>query len=169
MTDTSSLATFPPEVRLAVDGLMYLGYLTDSFSFAGHKFSIRTLYGNEELLADKLVKEYIETTGQARAYAWSRVALALISVDGREDFCPPIGPDEWEYAQGRFQYVTSKWFWPLGEYIFNRFAELQQRQVEAIRAVQDLSTRSLRNSTPSPDSLTEPGDSNNETSTDAPS
>jgi len=152
MTDTSSLATFPPEVRQAVDGLMYLGYLTDSFSFAGHRFVLRTLYGNEELMADRLTKEYVETTGQARAYAWSRVALSLVSIDGQADFCPPIGPDEYEHALGKFQYVTSKWFWPLGEYLFNRFAELQQRQVEAIRAVQDLSIRGLRNSPPSPDS-----------------
>ncbi len=154
---------FPPEVQQDVEGLIWLGYLEDSFEFCGHRFGIRTLYGNEELLAALLCKDYTETLGQAKAWTWAHVALCLTSVDGNKDFCPPIGPDEAEYARGRFNYATKKWFWPLAEYIFTRYALLQRRQIESVGAMQDLSTRSLRPSSPLADFSKEQGDSVSQT------
>jgi len=159
MTETDPFSTFKPEVRQSVEGLIWLGYLEDSFEFCGHQFKIRTLYGNEELLAAKVTKEYTETLGQAKAWGWANVALALTEVDHRDDFCPPIGPNPEEYAKARFNYVTGKWFWPLAEYIFERYAQLAIRQREAIDALRDLSAGSLRTFSPSVDSLNVPGTS----------
>src|SRR3954471_13092634 len=94
---------FPAEVSEDVDGLMYLGYLEDSFEFCGHHFVIRTLRGGEELLAGVVSKQYIESQGAARAWAWALVGLSLVSVDHDAAFCPPAGPDKEAYARSRFK------------------------------------------------------------------
>lgn len=168
MSDTNPFTDFPLEAQQSVEGLLWLGYLEDSFEFCGHSFQIRTLYGNEELLAARITKEYVESLGQAKAWAWAHVALCLMSIDGQTDFCPPIGPNPEEYAKARFDYVTSKWFYPTAEYIFNRYAELAYKQRAAIEAVQDLSEGSLRTLPPSEDSLKGQGTSPEQTSSETP-
>lgn len=156
----STLGDFPPEIREAVEGLMYLGYLEDSFDYCGHHFVIRTLRGDEELLAALTCKEYLETLGQARAWAWAQTGLALIAVDGEENFCPPLGPDKRAYARARFQYVTGRWFWePLGRYLSEQYGKLVDRQAEAAKALEDLSTRSPLMPMPFAGSSTDKGDS----------
>lgn len=155
--DSSSLEDFPAEAREDVEGLLYLGYLEDDFELYGHSFVIRTLRGDEELLAALVCKEWVETLGQTRAWAWSQIALALVSVDNDLEFCPQISPDRRAYARARFQYVTSKWYWPVAEKIFEHYLELQKRQLEALERVEDLSQGSLLMSQPSVGSLTSKG------------
>lgn len=164
-------AGFDPEIRNDVEGLIWLGHLEDHFEFCGHHFVIRTLKADEELLATLVIKDYVDTFGQARAWAWARIALALVSVDGHDDFCPSLGPDKTAYAHARFNWVTSRWFWPVGEYIFNRYVALERRQLDAIKRVDSLSKQSLQPSTLSVDSYLEQSDSppltdQGETSTD---
>lgn len=164
---TNPLAGLPEDVYDDVVGLMWLGYLEDSFSYGGHNFIIRTLRGDEDLLIGLVTKDYAETITQAKATVWATIALALVAVDGDEDFCPPLGRDKKAYAHGRFKYCTSNWFWPLALAIYNHYAALLDRQATAIRAIEDLSTGSLDLYTPSPSSLidkasspspTEPGE-----------
>jgi hypothetical protein len=150
---------FPPEVAQDVEGLIWVGYLEDTFEFCGHEFVIRSLRGDEELLAGLITKEFIETLGQSRAWAWAQIALALVAVDGDESFCPAAGPDKRAYARARFNYCTSNWFWPVGEYIFRRYAQLLERQAKAVEALEDFTSGSLPISTPSASSLTERDDS----------
>lgn len=138
---------------------MWLGHLEEEVHFCGHTFLIRTLKASEELEAALLAKEYQETFGQIKAHAWAHLALAIEAVDNDPDFCPPIGPDRRNYARGKFNYMTEHWYWPLGQYLFTQFAALNRRQADAVEAVEDLSSRSLKSSWPSPDSSTEPGDS----------
>lgn len=149
-----SLDDFPDEIREDVEGLIWLGYLTDSFEIYGHHFVIRTLRGDEELLASLICKEWVETLGQTRAWAWAQIALSLESVDNDEDFCPPAGPDRRAYARARFHYVTSRWYWPVAEKIFEKYLELQKRQLEALERLEDLSQGSLPTFTPSVGSST---------------
>lgn len=153
-----SIEDFPPEAREAVEGLLWLGYLEDQFDIYGHTFVIRTLRGDEELLASLVSKEYVETLGQTRAFIWARIALALVSVDGDEEFCEPIGPDRRAYARSRFQYCTANWYWPVAEKIFERYVALEERQVEALGRVEDLSQGNLPMSMPSVGSSTDKGD-----------
>lgn len=136
---SNPLSVFPKEVQQDIEGLMWLGYLEDSFEFCSHHFVIRTLRGDEELIAAAVSKQYFETVGQAKAWAWANVSLALVSVDHDPGFCPPIGPDKTAYGHARFDYATSKWFWPLGDYLFRRYVELVGRQEAAFKAIQDLS------------------------------
>jgi hypothetical protein len=158
-TEPESLEDFPSQVREDVEGLMWLGYLEDEFDFCGHHFVIRTLRGDEELLAALVTKEYIETMGQARAWEWAIVAMALISVDWDEAFCPPVGRDPRSYARARFHYCTNKWFYPLANFLYKQYAKLLVRQKDAMEAMEDLSQGSLSMFTPSPGSLTDRADS----------
>lgn len=151
------LDAFPADVRRDVEGLEVLGYIEDEFRQWGHSFVLRTLKGEEELAAAVVTKEYVETLGQAKAWAWVNVALSLQAVDGKYDFCPPIGPDPIEFARARFKYVTSKWHWPLAEFLFTQFVELQQRQYAVLEAMRDFSVGSQPISSPGLGSLTDLG------------
>lgn len=150
---------YSEQVQQDIDALIWLGHIEEPFSFAGHTFLMRTLKGDEELAAGVVVKQYNETFGQARAWAWAKIGLSLVAIDGDSSFCPPIGPDKIQYAEARFRWVTSKWYWPLAEVLFAHFVDLESRQIEAMRAAENLSVRSRQNSTPSADSLTAPEDS----------
>lgn len=152
-----------PELQEAVEGLAWLGHLEDTFEFAGHTFTLRTLTGEEELLASVVAKEYRETLGEPKAWVWAQLALALQVVDEDPDFCPPLGPDKKEFARARFRWVTSRWHWPVAEQLMIFYNRLMARALAAIETAQDLSARSLRDSWPSADFLTEQGTSDSET------
>jgi hypothetical protein len=153
------LDEFPEQVKLDVNGLMYLGHLEEEVRFCGHTFVIRTLRGDEDLVAGLVVKDYLDTVGQGRAWAWARVGLALVAIDYDEAFSPQIGPDKLAYARQRFKYVTENWYWPVGNLLYERLVDLERRQLEAMNALESLSQGIRTNSTPSPESSTEPGDS----------
>lgn len=157
-----------PRVRENVEGLIWLGYLEREFEFCGHTFHIRTLKGDEDLAAGLAVKEYVETFSQARAWAWAKVGLSLIAVDGDTTFCPPIGPSKEEFAKARMRYCSSRWQWVLGEYLYAQFVDLDREAIEATKAVQNLSSRGLESFTPLPDFSTELGDLSEETEPTSP-
>lgn len=150
---------FPEEVMEDVEGLLWLGYLEDTVEFCGHEFVIRTLRLEEEMLAGLVTKEYVETLAQAKAWIAAQVGLALVSVDGDENFCPPAGPGTKDYARARFKYVTSNWYEPTINYIYSKYAELVERQVFALQEMENLSQESRITFTASPDSLTNKADS----------
>lgn len=151
-TDTT-FDQFPSEITEAVDGLAWLGHLEDTVSIWGHDFVLRTLKAGEELEASLLAKEYQDTFGQVKATAWAHVAAALVAVDGDENFCPPIGPNVRNNLGAKFRYITENWYWPVGEYLFGKYVDLNQRQLRALDALEDLSSRSRQNSWPTADSL----------------
>lgn len=156
----ATLSGYPPEIQQDVEGLTHLGYLEDDFDFCGHHFVIRTLRGDEELLAALACKEYLETLGQARAWNWAQIAMSLVAIDGQEDFCPPLGPDKRAYAKARFRYVTGNWFWnPMGRKLSEKFGELLERADGAAKVIEDLSEGNQLMSTPFAGSSIDKGDS----------
>lgn len=157
--EAQEIEDFPQEIQENVEGLMFLGELYDDFNFCGHHFVIRTLRGDEELLAALVCKEFTETVGQARAWIWALVSMCLVSIDGDENFCPPLTNNKRDYARARFQYCTRNWFWPLAVHINQKYAELQQRQDEAMARVEDLFKGSQHMSMPFAGSSKEQGDS----------
>lgn len=148
---------FEEDVREAVDGLLHLGHLEAEVEFAGHTFGLRTLRVAEELAAAKAMEPYRDTFKEPEAWMAAQVGLALTHVDGEDDFCPAAGPDRVAFARARFQYVTTKWYQPTVEYLYLAYTSLLKKQVNAIRAVQDLSQRDLRTSLPWADSLSDKG------------
>ena len=150
---------FPDEVMEDVDGLLWLGYLDDVIEFCGHEFVIRTLRLEDEMLAGLITKEYADTMSETKAFVTAQVALALVSVDGDENFCPPAGPNSKDYARARFNYVASNWYEPTVAYIYTKYADLLERQANAIKETDFLSRKSLASFTASSDSLIEKVDS----------
>lgn len=143
---------FPDAVSDDVDGLLWLGYLEDTFDYCGHDFVIRTLKMDEQLLCSLVTKEYAGTLGEGRAWISAQVAMALVSVDGDENFCPPASHDKRDYARARFQYVTSKWHEPTIARIYESYAGLLERQAAALREMENLSQESLTTFMDLPDS-----------------
>lgn len=154
---STPLDEFPPQVRQDVEGLLFLGALSDEANFCGHSWGLRTLKAGEELAASKAIEPYMQTAKAADAWSAAQVGLALTHVDGEDDFCPPAGPNSIAFAKARFQYVTDNWYQPTIDYLFGVYARLLDRQLEAYRALQDLSARSLHTSSPSADFLNEQG------------
>lgn len=152
----STADLFSEQVADSVDGLAYLGHLEEEVRFCGHRFLLRTLKADEELEAALLAKDWQDSFGQVKAHMWAHLAAALIEVDGRDDFCPPIGPSRESHIRAKFNYITQNWYTPVGEYLFGKYVELVQRMTEAISEVEDLSSRSLQNSWTTVDSSTPP-------------
>jgi hypothetical protein len=145
------LQDLPDGVYEAVQGLLWLGYIEETFELAGHSFTLRTLKMSEELEAALIAKEYLDSIGQIKANAWSQVAASLVAVDGDPNFCPPLGPDKRGHIRGKFKYMCDNWYPPVGNFLFDRYLLLLQRQMAAIEEVENLSTRSLSTSWPSSD------------------
>lgn len=139
---------FPAEVADDITGLRHLGYLTEEIEFCGHTITLKLLNADEEVAAAQACQPARNTIKEPEAWARAIIGLALSSVDGEEDFCPPTGPDLVAFAKARYRY-TGRWFWPTIDYYYQQYAKLVQRQVEAVRAFQDFSSRSLGPDLPS--------------------
>ena len=148
---------FPSKIQNAVNGLAWLGHLENEVSYGGHSFVMRTLKADDDLIVASLTQEYMETLGQAKAWAMANVALSLKTVDGDSEFCTALGPDRLQNGRERFKFVGS-WYWPVIAFLFSRFAELNEEQELALNALRDLSVRSRDTSNPSPDFSKDPGD-----------
>lgn len=153
---------FPDEVTDDVDGLLWLGFLEDSFEFCGHEFVIRTLRLEDEIIAGYVTKDYKDSISQAKAWVAAQVGMALVSVDGNENFCPQIGPNKKDFARGRFQYVTKNWYEPTINYIYIKYVELVERQEAVLREMENLSKEGRISFMASPDSSTKKADSTQE-------
>jgi len=150
---------FPEEVSEDVDGLLWLGYLEDEFEFCGHEFVIRTLRLEEEMTTGLLSKEYAESMSEAKALITAQIAMSLIAIDGREDFCPAIGPNKKDHARARFNYIASHWFEPTLAFVYSKYADLIERQRACIREMDFLSRESLNTFMDSPSFLKKKVDS----------
>lgn len=149
---------FPEEVIDDVEGLLWLGYLEDSFDFCGHNFVIRTLKLEDEMVAGLAAKDYEDSISKAKAWIAAQVGMALVSVDGDESFCPQAGPDKKNFARARFQYVTRNWYEPTIGYIYAKYIELVERQMIVLREMENLSPEGRISSMASPDSLIQKAD-----------
>lgn len=150
---------FPEEVVDDVDGLLWLGYLEDSFDFCGHNFVIRTLKLEDEMVAGLAAKDYEDSISQAKAWVAAQVGMALVAIDGDESFCPQAGPDKKNFARARFQYVTRNWYEPTINYIYARYVELLERQMMVLSEMENLSPEGRISFMASPDSSMQKADS----------
>ena len=65
-----------------MEGLLYVGRVTHSFNFGGHRITIATPEANDSLKAALLIKQYQETAGALRALTIAAIATCLVKVDG---------------------------------------------------------------------------------------
>lgn len=133
--------SFKPEIAEAVSGLMWLGYLTDSFSLWGHEFTIKTLRSGEELCVTQLINQFKETLGLDRAFTIAYVAASLVTVDG-ETFVSQLGEGhihrlaQIRQAFDKISNTETGWYYPLVEAIYQRYSVLSFKQASAFAAVE---------------------------------
>lgn len=116
-----------------VFGLMYVGYLTDTFQVFGSTISIRTLKIGEELEAELLVSKYRGSQEADRAYIAALVAASITSVDG-QPLIQGLGPAS-ETLERRYTYIMDNWHWVTIAAIYNRYNALLDKALEALEEV----------------------------------
>lgn len=161
---------FGPQIQLAVEGLAFVGHLDKEIHFCGHTFTIKTLRPGEKAAAAVAHKPWRGSIAEAEVWANVQVGLALTSIDGDTDFCPPVGPDINEFARARLRRITDTqrgFHQPTLDYIYGHYIALEQEAFAAVEALQNLSERNREQSPPSPDSSTEQGISLDEISLDS--
>lgn len=168
-TRIDPIELFTPAVQEDARGLAFLGYLTHKFRFCGHSFAIETLRPHTKYAIGQAMNEYRNTLAEPDVFAAFHVALALTSVDGQRDFCPPVSDRVSEFVAARFAWLTVdvKWQQPLIDYIFIEYTNLEKRAMAGIVELQSLSERGPDTLQPSPDSSIAPAPSD-EPSTDSP-
>lgn len=134
--DNSLPESFDPRWKEEFEGLLFLGRLQRSFSWMGHRFTIKSL-GTDDILAISLVqKPYIGQMGEMKAYQAAAVAASLIEVDGRPmPFPVSRSPDSYEEVQAKFEYVTRNYSPIIIDVIYNASLELEQKVAEVIVAM----------------------------------
>ena len=126
---------FPDSAWVPVQGLLWLGYLTESFELFGHRFVIRTLTRGDRLAVSQLTKEWEETLGLADAYQAATVAASLAFVDDQPIAEIDKAADRLASIQRTFARVQD-WYEPVVEAVFNRTVLLSNRQTAAFIALQ---------------------------------
>ena len=124
--------TLDPRYKDDFNGLFYLGYLSDEFEFAGHRFNIRTLNTDAMLEVALWCKKYEATIADSRAYATAVVAASIELLDGRPLY-RPLGPggDNAKDLEMRIA-VVRKWFrWTI-DHAYTKCLELERRVDELV-------------------------------------
>ncbi|MFE0490209.1 hypothetical protein [Streptomyces griseoaurantiacus] len=136
--DGTELPGFDERYSEPLQGLLYIGALTDRFSWLGHEFVIRTLGVDEQLAVGQVIKPYEETgaAGAQLAYATAIAAMSVVSVDG-EELPSPIGEDQKlaEWAHKRFAYVKANWFSYTIQEVFQRYMLLEDVAAKTVDAM----------------------------------
>lgn len=130
------LKEFPEEHREAFQGLIYLGRLEDTFDWAGHNFTVRTLTSLEHIISGMLIKPYLGTRVESRAWQASIVAAGIVQVDG-EPLYAPLGAREEpsEVLRKKFQYVIENWHPTTVDALHRRIAALEIEAREVLAAM----------------------------------
>ena len=113
------------------EGLLYLGMLTHSFTYATHRFVIKTLNNDELMLVGQAIKEFNDTAGENRAYTVAMVAASVLMVDG-EPLKVPLGPERGIAALlPRFEQVRA-WYPTVTDKIFEQYLILEGKAEEVM-------------------------------------
>lgn len=152
--EVDPFALFPEEIREPVQGLTYLGQLTETVHFCGHTFGLRTLRPADKFAIGMVLQPYRNTIHEVDAYQAAHIGMALTAVDGDCDFCPAIGPDIEAFARARLNYITQGpqgnggWYPPTVEFLWGRYVLLEATAVKAIQALDRLTQGGQQNSSP---------------------
>lgn len=136
---TTPALAFDERYQEPFEGLMYLGALSKTFTWAGHEFRIRTLTTSEILIVGLITARYEGTVAQNRAYSAAVVALATESVDGAPLPFPYKESVGAEWADQRFNYVVGKWFNFTIDAVYAEYLVLESKAREVMTAMGNLS------------------------------
>ena len=169
-TRLDPIALFSEEIRIPVAGLMHLGYLTETVNFCGHTFVLETLRPYVKYAIAQALEPYRNTLQEPEVYAALHVGMALSSIDGVSDFCPPTGGNLREFVDARLRWITTEtgWFQPTINFLYANYLNLENKAQAALMELQNLSEGNRDISPPSPGFSVERGRSADETTGDTP-
>ncbi len=133
---TAPLPEFDRRYRDEFAGLLYIGALTKTFDWLGHRFVLRTLRTGELVQASLAVKDWAGSDGYLKAWQSAIVGAAVVSVDGRP--LPPVpltDQSEDTMVAVRARYVMDHWFPPVLDYLYERYVELELVVRQVIEAM----------------------------------
>lgn len=120
------LPEFDQRHRESLTGLMFLGRLEDEFEWLGHKFVVRTLTTDEHLQAGLIMKPYLGTRAEWRAWQAVQVAAGCVSVDAQPIYVPvTTTQSRGEELRERFNFVIKNWYAPVIDAVYRRIAGLE--------------------------------------------
>lgn len=133
-------ASFDDRYKDPFVGLLYLGALTSTFTWLGHRITVRTLSSDDTLAIARLVKPWADTIGVERAYVIAMAGMAVVEIDGRS-LPTPIGEsqDTYVWAQQRFDYAKANWFAPTVDKIYGEYLLLEEKAAEVIAEMEKAS------------------------------
>ena len=129
---------FDPRHSEDLEGLLFLGYLTDDFEAFGHRFAIRTLRRGERLAIAQIASEFENTIGLADALQTTYVAACLTLVDGRPLSIPLSAQENRDPGTWirRNYNIVAEWFDPVIEAVYDKYSYLLVRQTSAFLELQ---------------------------------
>jgi hypothetical protein len=130
------LPEFDQRYRDEFSGLLYVGALTKTFDWLGHRFILRTLRTGELVQASLAVKDWAGSDGYLKAWQSAIVGAAVVSVDGRP--LPPVpltDQSDDTMVAVRARYVMDHWFPPVLDYLYERYVELELVVRQVIEAM----------------------------------
>ena len=131
-TEDETEYKFPEEHKREVEGLAFLGYLTKTFKFKGHKFTIKTLTNGDLLRVFELAERWEGALGQNRALGLAEVSAALLMVDGEPLVAPLADGEDVTLLEQKFN-IVKEWFPAVTDHLFTKVHELVQAQVEVLQ------------------------------------
>lgn len=130
---------FDPKWKDEFLGLLYVGAMTSTFSYLGHKFVIRTLTQDELLEVALAIKEYMDTDAGVKAHMMAIVAACVVSVDGQALPHPITLEIGDSLFQNHWRYVRANWYPPVIDAVFTQYARLEWKVREVIDALGEAS------------------------------
>lgn len=134
------LPSFDPRVAEPFTGLIFLGALKRSFVWLGHSFVVRTLTADEMMNVGLVIRPYMGTIGEQRAYTTAMVAACILTIDGQELPIPVgLGTDDMAWLDMRFQYVRRNLLDFTIDRIYTTYLELRQVVEQVVAAMEKAS------------------------------
>ena len=127
------LPEFDPRCREAFEGLAFMGALTKTFDWMGHKFTVRTLKMDELLQVAQVHSKYAQTIGDVKAYQAAIVAATIQLVDAKPLPVPSF-TDETS-LDARFNFVTTKWYPWTFDAVYTEYLALEAKVLEVMEAM----------------------------------
>lgn len=121
---------FSDELVEPLQEFTVVGHLSDTFTYGGQDFTIRTMTIGEELEALRASTKFSDIpVATGRIYATAMVAGSIQSLNGTP-LVVPISEKQ-DIAALKFRKVL-EWYWPTIEVVYQRFAALETKQKEVL-------------------------------------
>lgn len=118
-----------------LQGLLFIGALTKSFTSLGHRFVIKTQTVGEILEIGLLIAPYMGTVGETKAYQAANAAASIVSVDGQPIAIPLTDEPDDTILRSKFEYIQQHWFPPILDVVYEEYLALEGTVEKVVAAM----------------------------------